>query len=102
MPKSIDDLRKFYYSVVEEWINVENAAAQTGHYTKQQRSWLRQHQRKVEEATKIYQIGLLESIRSESKTLMWLTVALIFLTGVLAFFALSSFIQYLHLIGWLK
>jgi hypothetical protein len=99
--KSIDDLRAFYYSVLEEWFNVENAASQSGNYTIEQLSWLSSHRRKVEEATKLYEIGLLESISSESKRLTKLTVALIFLTLVLAALALPPFIQFLRVIGWL-
>jgi hypothetical protein len=94
MPSIINQIRDFYNSVMQEWFEVEYAATQAGHYTHQQQAWLRQHRRKVAEATQIYQIVLLEAIRSESRVLKWLTVALIGATIALAIF---SYIQYLEL-----
>lgn len=79
----------------------ERAAARR-YYTAEESKWLRQHRRKVKEATDIYQVTLLEGIHFESRVLRLLTVALIVLTGMLATFAYPSFIAYLRLIGWLK
>jgi uncharacterized membrane protein len=94
-PKSVKETRKFFELVLEEWISIEGAASAAGHYTPEQQSALVDLRRKLDEAGRIYQIALLESMNVESERLSKLTAVLIVLTIILAVLALPSFIAWL-------